>query len=222
VSAFTGAERAALCQAGSCEAVMSSWVRAMAPLGARGLVICGPRLHGRSQAGNTQAWAAFPESLAASTGEVAAPPFGSAAARADTEHVGFGVIPAGAATMRNAGMKAYVQVRAGVMAAPFKLVCLLQQEVSQAVAFQIGAELYNLWPAVHQRLLAEKVNLSPRTRAILGLIAGEGLTAEEVAGRMGIGERTVTHHIALAKQKLGVHKKAREPVIALAIALGLI
>ena len=56
--------------------------------------------------------------------------------------------------------------------------------------------------------------LSPREREVMALMA-EGLTAEHVAGRLGVGVETVRTHVRNAIRKLG----ARNRVHAIALAL---
>jgi DNA-binding NarL/FixJ family response regulator len=48
-----------------------------------------------------------------------------------------------------------------------------------------------------------EATLTPRERQVLS-VAAEGLTAREIAGRLGVRERTVTTHLARIYVKLGV------------------
>jgi DNA-binding NarL/FixJ family response regulator len=52
-----------------------------------------------------------------------------------------------------------------------------------------------------------KVSLSPREREILALIV-EGLTAKEIAGRLGVSIHTTDTHTRNMFKKLGVHSRA--------------
>jgi DNA-binding NarL/FixJ family response regulator len=54
-----------------------------------------------------------------------------------------------------------------------------------------------------ERRRAPTFRLTPREREVL-LIASEGLTAREIAERLGVRERTVTTHLARIYGKLGV------------------
>ena len=54
-----------------------------------------------------------------------------------------------------------------------------------------------------ERRRAPTFKLTPREREVL-LIASEGLTAREIADRLGVRERTVTTHLARIYGKLGV------------------
>ncbi|MBF0189080.1 MAG: helix-turn-helix transcriptional regulator [Magnetococcales bacterium] len=62
-------------------------------------------------------------------------------------------------------------------------------------------------------------SLTNRERQCLELLA-IGLRGKEIAVRLGIADRTVEHHVRLAKKRLGA--KSREHAVALAIQHGLI
>jgi DNA-binding CsgD family transcriptional regulator len=59
--------------------------------------------------------------------------------------------------------------------------------------------------------------LSPREREVLAL-AGAGLTNAQIAGRLGIGTRTVGNYVAVAADKLGV--SSRHAAVLAAIRRG--
>ena len=61
--------------------------------------------------------------------------------------------------------------------------------------------------------------LTRRQRDVLSA-AAQGLTAQEIAVRMGLGYNTVKHHIVAARAALGAHSTAH--AVALAIRTGLI
>lgn len=61
--------------------------------------------------------------------------------------------------------------------------------------------------------------LTARQRAVLAHMAN-GLTAKEIAAKLGISERSVRTHISGLYRRLGVH--GRVPAVALAIELGLL
>lgn len=61
--------------------------------------------------------------------------------------------------------------------------------------------------------------LSPREREILNLVS-EGLAAKQVAGRLGISEKTVEHHKGRIFRKLDVPNQAA--AVRTALALGLV
>jgi DNA-binding NarL/FixJ family response regulator len=63
------------------------------------------------------------------------------------------------------------------------------------------------------------VRLTQREREVLS-VAAEGLTAREIAGRLGVRERTVTTHLARIYGKLGV--RSRLAAIRLAAQSGLV
>ncbi|MEQ1566946.1 MAG: LuxR C-terminal-related transcriptional regulator [Myxococcota bacterium] len=63
------------------------------------------------------------------------------------------------------------------------------------------------------------IALSPREREVLELVAA-GLSAREIARRLGIGFWTVRTHLDHAKEKLGVSKSTE--LVSRAIALGLL
>jgi DNA-binding CsgD family transcriptional regulator len=54
------------------------------------------------------------------------------------------------------------------------------------------------------------LTLSPRQQQVLSLIAN-GLTDEEIAGRLGISARTVRAHVGALKGKLGVPRRREIP-----------
>ena len=53
----------------------------------------------------------------------------------------------------------------------------------------------------------ELSSLSARTREVLGLVA-QGLSDEEIAGKLGIARNTLRNHIAAIYAKLGVHRRS--------------
>jgi DNA-binding NarL/FixJ family response regulator len=55
--------------------------------------------------------------------------------------------------------------------------------------------------------------LSPRERAVLGLIAG-GLANKQIAQQLAISERTVKVHVSSVLNKLGADNRARAAVLA--------
>jgi DNA-binding NarL/FixJ family response regulator len=63
------------------------------------------------------------------------------------------------------------------------------------------------------------VRLTQREREVLS-VAAEGLTAREIASRLGVRERTVTTHLARIYGKLGV--RSRLAAIRLAARAGLV
>ena len=63
------------------------------------------------------------------------------------------------------------------------------------------------------------VRLTERERQVLS-VAAEGLTAREIAGRLGVRERTITTHLARIYGKLGVG--SRLAAIRIAARAGLV
>jgi DNA-binding NarL/FixJ family response regulator len=70
-----------------------------------------------------------------------------------------------------------------------------------------------------QRRREFDIRLTQREREVLS-VAAEGLTAREIAGRLGVRERTVTTHLARIYGKLGV--RSRLAAIRLAAQSGLV
>ena len=64
----------------------------------------------------------------------------------------------------------------------------------------------NIWPVVRRSIAEEHSTLSPRERECL-VLAFNGLTARESAGRLSCTERTVNYHLANAMAKLKVDNK---------------
>jgi LuxR family transcriptional regulator, quorum-sensing system regulator SolR len=64
----------------------------------------------------------------------------------------------------------------------------------------------NIWPLVKRSIAVERSTLSPRERECL-VLAFQGLTARESAGRIKCTERTVNYHLANAMNKLKVDNK---------------
>jgi DNA-binding NarL/FixJ family response regulator len=58
-----------------------------------------------------------------------------------------------------------------------------------------------------------------RAREVLGLLA-QGLTDDNIAGKLGIAQQTVRNHISAIDRKLGVHRRGTVIVWARARALG--
>ena len=65
-----------------------------------------------------------------------------------------------------------------------------------------GAEVAEIAQGIDRRMEVE-IKLTEREREVL-IVAAEGLTAREMAGRLGVSERTVTTHLARIYGKLGV------------------
>jgi DNA-binding NarL/FixJ family response regulator len=51
-------------------------------------------------------------------------------------------------------------------------------------------------------------SLTPREREVLGLL-GEGMSNKEIAGRLGLSERTVKAHLTSAFRRLGVQRRTQ-------------
>ena len=64
----------------------------------------------------------------------------------------------------------------------------------------------NIWPVVKRSIAQARSTLSPRERECL-VLAFQGLTARESAGRLHCSERTVHYHLANAMGKLKVDNK---------------
>ena len=86
------------------------------------------------------------------------------------------------------------------------------QEIS--AASQLGVMARRAQEAA--RIMAR---LTPRQRTVLELMA-DGLTAKEIAARLGISERSVRTHISGLYRRLGV--RGRVQAVALAMELGLL
>ncbi len=65
-----------------------------------------------------------------------------------------------------------------------------------------GADVAEIAQGIDRRMEVE-IKLTEREREVL-IVAAEGLTAREMAGRLGVSERTVTTHLARIYGKLGV------------------
>jgi serine-type D-Ala-D-Ala carboxypeptidase/endopeptidase (penicillin-binding protein 4) len=67
--------------------------------------------------------------------------------------------------------------------------------------------------AVTTRVQQERQELTPRQREVLGLIV-EGLDNREIAGRLGISERTARAHVSLLLERLGASNRTQAAVAA--------
>lgn len=67
--------------------------------------------------------------------------------------------------------------------------------------------------------VASSHGLTPRQRAVLGYVA-DGLTANEIAQRLGVGSKVIEFHKARLKQKLGAATTA--DLIRKAVAIGIV
>lgn len=93
----------------------------------------------------------------------------------------------------------------------------------------IGADDYIVKPYAPDELLARLRRLQVRTRPLPGTLRStltrrelevlrllaQGLTQQEIAGRLGIKPKTVGTHIEHVLQKLGVHSRAQAVALAL-------
>lgn len=66
---------------------------------------------------------------------------------------------------------------------------------------------------------ASSDGLTPRQRAVLGYVA-EGLTANEIAAKLGVGPKVIEFHKARLKQKLGASTSAE--LVRKAVAMGIV
>ncbi len=69
------------------------------------------------------------------------------------------------------------------------------------------------------RAEAEIATLSPRARQVLALVA-QGLSDDEIAGRLGITRHTIRNHVSAIYTKLGVHRRSAVVVWARERGLG--
>lgn len=75
-----------------------------------------------------------------------------------------------------------------------------------------------LVPGCGRHAVPHRNPLSPREREVLDLVS-EGLAAKQVAGRLGISEKTVEHHKGRIFRKLGVPNQAAAVRAAVALRL---
>ena len=62
-------------------------------------------------------------------------------------------------------------------------------------------------------------DLTPRAREVLGLVA-QGLSDEEIAGKLGVSRNTIRNHVSAIYHKLGVHRRSAVVVWARERGLG--
>jgi len=65
----------------------------------------------------------------------------------------------------------------------------------------------------------ELASLSPRAREVLGLVA-QGLSDEEIAGKLGLTRNTVRNHVFAIYTKIGLHRRSAVVVWARERGLG--
>ena len=84
---------------------------------------------------------------------------------------------------------------------------------SRAEAATLAWAAMGSWPPIRRAIAARRLNLSRRELECLSHLCS-GLSAAEVAAKMSITERTVTHHISSLARKFGTNGRSALPQLA--------
>jgi len=199
----------------SLDGILSDWVAALREFSVEAVLVLGPDPFGGSD--DRQVVAVHPPLVAEAANALAeSRDFGARWRDSDAPLVAWQTIaksdPHGTSRWRMLwlahGYQTMVRVEFSLPAGrAFECFMFSPRELTdRAEAASLVWSAMNIWPLVKRAIAQARCTLSPRERECL-VLAFQGLTARESAGRLGCTERTVNYHLANAMGKLKVDNK---------------